>query len=55
VRYKLTILPQVHPPLAGKPGAMQGLIRHSGSLLDTILMQIGCSKFLQKPVLAFIK
>uniref|UniRef100_UPI004048CBEF hypothetical protein n=1 Tax=Algoriphagus sp. TaxID=1872435 RepID=UPI004048CBEF len=27
----------------GIPGAMQGLILHGGSLLDTILVEIGCS------------
>jgi hypothetical protein len=55
VRDTLIILSQVHLPLASKPGAMQDSIRLGGSLLDTILMQIGCSKFLQKMVFAFIK
>jgi hypothetical protein len=37
--------PQVYLPEAGKPGAMQGLIRYSGSDLDTILAGKGHSEF----------
>jgi hypothetical protein len=37
--------PQVYLPLAGKPGAMQGLIRCSGSDLDTILAGKSHSEF----------
>jgi hypothetical protein len=37
--------PQVYLLPAGKPGAMQGLIRYSGSDLDTILAGKGHSEF----------
>jgi hypothetical protein len=36
--------------MAGIPGAMQDSIRLGESLLYTILMQIGCSKFLPKAI-----
>ena len=52
VRNILIILPRVHLLLAGKPGAMQGLIRLSGSLLETILVHLGCL-FLQITIVVF--
>lgn len=43
VRDTSMISPLVHLHLAGEPGAMQGLIRLSGSSFNTILVKIDCS------------